>query len=345
MKKRIPLSIALLSIVTSLPVYAYQFEIEAEYSDSETDFDSSFSPDMDEDSTSFSGTYYFSDVETNKGPLSVAAFISRSSNISVFYSDGETEVDATRITFSGPAPSLFGSISSYGGSILDSTFVTPKYEIDREEYFINGQYIHAESGWLIEASYGYVEEDSDLGVDIEQDIYGIGVGKYIAQNTRLMLDYFHTETDIDFGVVDTSSDSELVNIGLFHVQELGDDTYYDASLDIAHIDPDDGDNSQAYSASATYYFTSHIGLGIDVSHVDGDDVDTTSYGISGEWFITENFAINLSYARTDLDYSYSSGEFIPVPYRDVDFTSSTVFEETSNDADIDTFSIGAKLRF
>ena len=343
--KKTPLVVALLSFSIALPVYAYQFEVEAEYTDSETNFDSSFSPDKDEDSTSFSGAYYFTDVETNRGPLSVAAFMSRSSNISALYSDGEVEVDRTQITFSGPAPSLFGSISSYGAPILDATFVTPKYEIEMEEYFVSGQYIHVESGWVIEASYGYSEEDSDLGIDIEQDSYGLGVGKYIAKNTRLMLDYVHVETDIDVGAIDSSSDAELVNLGLFHVQELGNDTYYDVSLDIAHIDPDDGDDSQVYSASATYYFTSYIGLGVGISHNDGDDIDTTIYGISGEWFITEKFSINLSYDRAEIDYSYSNGVFIPAPYRGVDFTSSTVFEESSNDADRDTFSIGAKLRF
>lgn len=346
MKKRIPLYIALLSIVTSLPVYSYQFEIEAEYSDSETDYDGSFSPDIDEDSVSISGTYYFHDVKTDKGPLSVAAFLDRASSLSAFYSDGETDIDGTEISFSGPtfmgAPILgYGMISGF-------TLTIPDYEIDTEEYFVNAQYIHAESGWVIEASYGYVEEDSDLEIDIEQDIYGVGIGKYIAQNTRLMLDYFHTETDTDFGVFDTSSDSELVNVGLFHVQELGDDTYYDVSLDVAHIDPDDGDDSQAYSLGATYYFTSHIGVGVDVSHVDGDDIDTTSYGISGEWFVTDNFSVSLSYTRTEIDFDFEFVPFTPEPYRGVDFTSfssSTVFEDSSDDADTDAFTIGAKLRF
>jgi hypothetical protein len=341
MKTRIPLAVALLSTTLSLPVFAYQFEVDAEYTDSETNFDNSFSPDIDEDSTSFSATYYFSDVETNKGPLSVAAFLNRASSISAFYSDGEAEVDRTEISFSGPAP--MGGISSYGFT-SGPTFFIPDYDIETEEYFVSAQYVHAESGWLVEASYGYLEEDSDLDIDLEQDIYGIGIGKYIAENTRLMLDYVHTETDIDVGVSSVSADSELVNLGLFHVQELGNNTYYDVSLDVANIDPDGGDDSQVYSTSATYYFTSHVGVGVDISYVDGDDIDSTSYGISGEWFITENFAIRLSYVRTEIDESIS--EFAPVPYRGGDFTSSTVFEEASNnDADIDTFSIGAKLRF
>lgn len=342
MQKRIPLAVALLSTTLSLPVFAYQFEVEAEYSDSETDYDGSFSPDMDEDSISINGTYYFSDVETNKGPLSVAAFLGRASNISAFYSDGETDIDGAEISFSGPAP--MGGLAPYG-STIGFTFTIPEYEIDTEEYYVSAQYIHAESGWLVEASYGYVEEDSDFGIDIENDIYGIGVGRYIAQNTRLMLDYVHTETDVDFGVVDTSSDTELVNVGLFHVQELGNDTYYDVSLDITNIDPDDGDDSHAYSLGATYYFTSHIGLGFDISHVDGDDIDTTSYGVSGEWFMTDNFSISLSYVRTEIDIDNELPSFIPAPYRGIDFTSNTVFEDSSNDADIDAFTLGARLRF
>ena len=350
MKKKNSLVIALFSTTfLTLPAFAYQFEVEAEYSDSETDYDSGFDPDMDEDSISISGTYYFHDVETNKGPLSVAAFLDRASSISAFYSDGETDIDGTEISFSGPAP--MGGLFSYGyGSTIDFTFVSPDYEIDTEEYFVSAQYIHAETGWILEASYGYVEQDGDFSIDSEQDIYGIGFGKYIASNTRLMLGYAYTETEVELGTIDETSHSELVNVDLFHVQELGNDTYYDLSLDAGYINPEYGDDSQAYSLGATYYFTSHIGVGVDVSHVDGDDIDTTSYGISSEWFVTDEFSVSLSYTRTEIDNDYEI-EFVSdtlSPYRGVDFssfTSSTVFEESSPDADTDAFTIGAKLRF
>ncbi|MDX2348875.1 MAG: porin [Porticoccus sp.] len=338
--KKTPLVVALLSSAVAFPVHAYQFEVEIGYTDSETDNDSNFWPDEDSDSVDVGGIYYFSDVETNKGPLSVAAFMSRTSNISAFYSDGETEVDAQDITVSGSS-SFF---AAYGASLLGAfSVVIPEYEIDTEEYFVNGQYIHAESGWLIEASYGYSEEDSDLGIDIEQDSYGVGVGKYIAKNTRLMLDYVYTETDIDVGVADTSTDSDVVNLGLFHVQELGSGTFYDASVDVAYLDSDDGDDAQAYSVSTTYYFSPSVGVGVNLSHIDGDDIDTTSYGVSGEWFITDNFSIDVSYLRSKVDDSESGS--ILVPYRGVSFTSSASSVSTSLDADIDTFSIGARLRF
>jgi hypothetical protein len=342
MKEIIPLVVALFSSVLILPAYAYQFEIEADYSDSETDFDGSSSPDIDADSISISGTYYFNNVETNKGPLNVASFLSRTSNISAFYSDGETEIDATQVTFTGPAP--IGGIYGYGAPILGFTYSIPKYEIDTEEYVVSGQYIHAKSGWLIGALYGYLEEDSDLGIDLEQDSYGIGIGKYIAQYTRLMLDYIHTETDVDTSSGNASSDSDAVNIGLFHVQELGRGTYYDASIDIAYLDSDDGDDAHAYSASTTYYFSPHVGVGINLSHIDGDNIDSTSYGVSGEWFITDNFAVNVNYVRSNIDDS--DGGFILAPYRGSSFTSNTTpTADTSLDADIDSFSIGAKLRF
>ena len=342
MKKRIPLVVVLLSSAVTFPVYAYQFEVEVGYTDSETDYDSSFWPEEDSDSVDVGGTYYFSDVETNNGPLSVAAFLSRASNISAFYSDGETEVDATQITFSGPAP--IGGIFGYGVPISGFTYAIPKYEIDTEEYFVSGQYIHAESGWLIELLYGYSEEDSDLGIDIEQDSYGIGIGKYIAKNTRLMLDYIHTETDIDTSIGNASTDSDIVNLGLFHVQELGNGTFYDASVDVAYLDSDDGDDAQAYSVSTTYYFSPSVGVGVNLSHIDGDDIDTTSYGVSGEWFITNNFAVSVNYLRSHIDDS--GGELLLAPYRGSSFISNLVpTTDTSLDADIDTFSIGARLRF
>ena len=340
--KKIPLVVALFFPVISLPVFAYQFEVEVGYTDSETDYDSSFWPDEDSDSVDVGGTYYFSDVETNKGPLSVAAFLSRVSNISAFYTDGETEVDASQLIFSGPT--IFGGLGGYGTPTLGSNFLIPEYEIDTEQYLVNGQYIHSESGWLVEASYGYSEEDSDLGIDIEQDSYGIGVGKYIAKFTRLKLDYIHTETDIDTSTGGDSTDSDVVNLGLFHVQELGDGTFYDASVDVAYLDSDDWDGAQAYSVSTTYYFSPSIGVGVNLSHIDGDDIDTTSYGVSGEWFITNNFSVSLNYLSSKIDDS--EGEFVLLPYRGVDFTTlDDTSNSTSLDADIDTFSVGARLRF
>lgn len=341
--KKIPLVVALLSFVVTFPVYAYQFEVEVGYTDSETDYDSNFWPDEDSDSVDVGGTYYFSDVKTNKGPLSVAAFLSRASNISTFYADGETEVDASQLIFSGPI-SIFGPIGGYGSPISGSTYLIPKYEIDTEQYLVNGQYIHTESGWLIDASYGYSEEDSDLGIDIEQDSYGVGVGKYIAKYTRLKLDYVHAETDIDTPTGDESTDLDVVNLGLFHVQELGNGTFYDASVDVAYLDSDDGDDAQEYSVSTTYYFSPSVGVGVSISHIDGDDIDTTNYGVSSEWFITNNFSVSLNYLRSKIDDS--NGEFVLIPYRGVDFTALTnTSNSTSLDADIDTFSIGVRLRF
>ena len=341
--KKIPLVVALFSTVVTFPVYAYQFEVEVGYSDSETDYDSGFWPDEDSDSVDVGGTYYFSDVKTNKGPLSVAAFLSRASNISAFYADGETEVDASQLIFSGPI-SIFGPVGGYGSPISGSTFLIPKYEIDAEQYLVNGQYIHIKSGWLIDASYGYSEEDSDLGIDIERDSYGVGVGKYIAKYTRLKLDYIHTKIDIDTSTGDESTDSDVVNLGFFHVQELGNGTFYDASVDIAYLGSDDGDDAQAYSVSTTYYFSQSVGVGVSLSHIDGDDIDTTSYGVSGEWFITNNFSVSLNYLKSKIDDS--GGEFVLLPYRGIDFTTfDTTSNSTSLDADVDTFSVGAHLRF
>jgi|GEM_PF-6113684 len=125
--KRIPLVVALFSLSITLPIYAYQFEVEVGYTDSETDYDSNFWPDEDSDSVDVGGTYYFSDVETNKGPLSVVAFLNRTSNISAFYADGETKVDASQLIFSGPT--VFGGLGGYGTPTLGSNFLIPVIKI------------------------------------------------------------------------------------------------------------------------------------------------------------------------------------------------------------------------
>lgn len=318
--KKIPLVVALYTSVIALPVYAYQFEVEVGYTDSETDYDGNVigASDTESDSGYVSGTYYFRDVETNNGPLSVASYLSRVSSISVLVSDGEMDVDSQRIERTGI---IFGS------PFID----IPGESFDTNAYVVGGQYIDADSGWLFEAAYGEAEVDGSPNLEIES--YSVGVGKYIAENTRVILGYVDTDTDLG----NSSLDEEEVNLALFHVKELGNDRYYDVSVGVAHIDSDDSDSAQDYSVSSTYYFSSRIGLGVNLSYTDGDDFDTTSYRVLGEWFVTDNFAISASYMRSNTNDD-----------RNADFILLPLGVDTSDlnpDYDIDTFSVGAKLRF
>ena len=301
--KKIPLVVALFSSVITLPVYAYQFEVEVGYTDSETDYDGNTFPDVDSDNVAVLGAYYFSDVKIDKGPLSVAAFMNRASSINALYSEGEIEIESITWT-----PPLFMGVSF-------PTLTIPGQDFDTESYLVGGKYIHASSGWLASVAYG--ESEVDTNPDSETDLFAISVGKYIAENTTLTLGY--TELELDSGGF--STDVEEVGLSLFHVQELGQGRYYDLSLGITHIDPDDDENAQGYSASVTYYFSSHFGVGANIAYVDGDDSDTTSYGVSSEWFITDSFSVNASYAMSDAD------------------------NDLGADFDVDTFSVGAKLRF
>lgn len=147
-----------LALFAALPAHAeFRWELGASYLTGDID-DNEL--DADIDVAGVNGSWYFSSVDTSKGPLSEAAFLDRASSIDINANDGEIDFDIDDI-----------DVTSYG--------VGTRYVLNKE------------SGWLIDASYEYSEVD-----DFETDSFTIGGGKYILEETLLTIAYTYSDPDL-----------------------------------------------------------------------------------------------------------------------------------------------------
>jgi hypothetical protein len=147
-----------LALAVALPAHAeFRWELGAGYLSGDVEGDEI---DADIDVANINGSWFFSSVNTEKGPLSEAAFLDRASRVDVLFEDGELDGDA------GDA-----DISSYG--------VGSRWVFDKD------------AGWFVEGAYTYSEVE-----DFETDTFSIGGGKYVFENTLVALSYSYSDPDL-----------------------------------------------------------------------------------------------------------------------------------------------------
>jgi hypothetical protein len=245
----------------------YQWELGTDYATGDIEIGSF---DADLDVFSVYGTYFLDTVDTSKGPLAEAAFLDRASSVQVDYSNGE---------FDG----IFG-------------------DVDVEGYGIEGRYVFDQSGWLVDFGYRQDEFDND---DIET--FSIGAGKYIAENTALVVSYANTEDDFDV-------DSDAYGVNLEHLWSLEQGAI---KLDAGYtfVDPDQGDEVNVFSVDGTYYVNNSLGFGVSYALADSDDTDLEDWSLYSEWFINEQVAVSLAYTESEDDKTGVESDAIVISAR------------------------------
>ncbi len=243
---------AALALAFALPAHAeFRWELGANYFAGDVD-DNNLDADLDV--AGVDGSWFFSSVNTDKGPLSEAAFLDRASRVDVLFRDGELDTDFGDLDF-----------SSYG--------VGSRWVFDRD------------AGWLVEASFTLDEIDND-----ETANYRIGGGKYLLENTLVVLSYTYTDPD-------EGDDIDTYRIEAEHLQPtpIGD---LKVEAAYAYADPGDSSDEDIYSGTVTYYPLTQIGVGGRWERtVSGSSSD--NWGVFAEWFITENIAVSLEYQDTE----------------------------------------------
>ncbi len=210
--------------------------------------------DADIDVASVYGSWYFSSVNTEKGPLAEAAFLDRASRVDVLFQDGE----------------LDGDIAD---ADLRSYAVGTRWVIDKE------------SGWLIEAAASLDEVEND-----ETESFSIGGGKYIFENTSVVLSYTYSDPDIGDDV-----DTYAVEVEHLQATPIGALKLEGA---YAYADPGDSSDTDNWLGSFTFYPTNRIGVGGSwFRSISGSSSDT--WALFAEWFITESIAVSVAYEDTE----------------------------------------------
>lgn len=240
--------------VTSAAHADYQVEVRGGYLTGDIE---SGSADADFDSFMLQGTFYFTPVDTSKGPLAEASFIDRASDITVNFQDGEID---------GP-----------GGA-----------DADIESYGISTRVV-LDQGWLLKLGY----QDSEIEDLVDGDVWNVGVGKYIAENTTLTLNYLQGEAD--------DMDVDAYGLNLEHLFLLANDQALRLDVGYTQADPDDADEIDLWNLGATFYFNRNISVNANYSLADSNEVELENWSIGAEWFINNQVAVSLSYLEAEED--------------------------------------------
>jgi hypothetical protein len=262
----------------------YRWELGAGYAQGTADSELKNTANDQKNSTDtdigkVAGTVYLKPVDTSKGPLGEAAFLDHASNITLAFADGEVDL-----------------------SDADNE--------DGQTYTFQSRYV-AEgpgwqlSGWLVDLGL----ERAEPG-DQEVDFYNLGIGKYVTPNTTLVLEY--QKSNINNG---PDFDSYGVAVDHFFAMSSGG---IKARANAGKTVVSGLDDPTTWGLGATWYVNNNWGIGADFEQTDLNGYETNGYSVNVEWFITESFAVDLSYSDLEPDdINLSSGGKLETSYDEV----------------------------
>ncbi len=341
------LSLCLSSLSYSLATRAQPFDTEFSVVYEESS-DNDFVGEGD--ALELRGRYYFSPVGNDRFPLHEAGFVSRSSYIGALYSDRETDARF----------SYFNDSSA--------TDITG----------LQGQYIHAPSGWFIQAS-AFDGESRQAFFREDLEGYGVVVGKYLAETTTASLDYWNTDNDGEqrfivcsgFGPCTFSSlsrDIETEGYGAA-VRHLGAVSRWHYAIGLSyqwenadHSTPflDFDLDAETYGVDATLYPDKRLSLTFSFDNRDVEGTDTDSYGVALEYFVTPWLSLSAGYREIKPDapgvlariVPASTPSLSPTFFGDLSAGDSVVavagFGEPvffTPSLDLEVYTLGIKTRF
>ncbi|MDE0931151.1 MAG: hypothetical protein OSA77_10710 [Halioglobus sp.] len=226
----------------------------------------------DTDEIDVSATWYMETVDTSKGPLGEAAFLDHASNITIEIGDGKVEL---------------ANQNNDDGQTYEASM---RYVAEGPGWKL--------SGWLVDLS---AKRSEPANLKIDQ--YSIGVGKYITENTTLVLNYENTSLNNGNG-----SGLDTYGGSVDHFFAFGDGGLK-AEVNFARTYVPNRDDVDSYGLDATYYLSNNLGFGVNWEQLENSGNETNVYGVSAEWFISESFAVSLSYQDiTPEDVKYSNGD-------------------------------------
>ena len=117
------------------------------------------------------------------------------------------------------------------------------------------------------------------------DTWNAGLGMYITETTTLVAQYEYTSLNNGSG---SGIDTYGGTIESFFA--MGDGGLK-ASANFGRSYVSNRDDVDTYGLGATYYLGSNIGIGLNWEQGEQAGYEVNQYGVSAEWFISENFAV------------------------------------------------------
>ena len=244
--------------------------------------------DNDTENFNVSGTWYMETVDTSKGPLGQAAFLDASSSVTV-------------------------------GTGYGKTRVSQQNNPDGETYVADMHYVAEGPGWTLSGvivDLGF--ERDELG-DSKIDTWNAGLGAYVTDTTTVMVEYNYTS-------LNNGSGSGIDNYGgaIESFFAMGDGGLM-AEANFGRSYVNNRDDVDTYGVTGTYYLGSNLGFGLSWEQAEESGYEINSFGVSAEWFVSENLAVTLAY--TDIVADDVKGLYTAPGQQNIPFRYEASYEE------------------
>ena len=244
--------------------------------------------DNDTENFNVSGTWYMETVDTSKGPLGQAAFLDASSSVTV-------------------------------GTGYGKTRVSQQNNPDGETYVADMHYVAEGPGWTLSGvivDLGF--ERDELG-DSKIDTWNAGLGAYVTDTTTVMVEYNYTS-------LNNGSGSGIDNYGgaIESFFAMGDGGLM-AEANFGRSYVNNRDDVDTYGVTGTYYLGSNLGFGLSWEQAEESGYEINSFGVSAEWFVSENLAVTLAY--TDIAADDVTGVYTAPGQQNIPFRYEASYEE------------------
>lgn len=250
----------------------YQWELGGDYTYGKINADvknntvvGNQSEDIDENIGQLFGTWYFETVDTSKGPLNEAAFLDHASNITVFATDGEVDLNSLDRNLDDKDGQTYGFNSRYVAE-------GPGWKL---------------SGWLGELGYEYRDLDNSV------DIYHAAIGKYVTPNTTVVFNY--DRIDVSAGGDTNGYSADVEHFFAFSNGGLK------VNASAGKVVVSDADDVEQYEIGGTWYLSNNLGFGAGYMNTQQNGFEVNSWAVNANWFITESFAVDLAYGQESFD--------------------------------------------
>ena len=258
------LALCILLATTSSVVTAETYNIEADISFTTKDY-----YDQDIDSSLLDATYYFNSIDDTKGPLAEAAFLNKSSELSLKYG-----------------------------------YASQAYRKNDTTWGIAGRYI-SDTGLLVAIDYTNRGITNITGDEYILDSGYLEVGTYITDESTLTLSYStnqNDEIDVD-GII-----SNTTSIRYNHLFLMENDTSIKLNARYGYTtyrdDKYSDDDFSIVDLSGDYYFNRQLSVGLDfVKFKTSQDEDAIRYGIKSSYFINDKVSFSGAWSITDIEDS------------------------------------------
>ena len=277
--KKLGLATALLLAMTGAQAYQFEVQGQSEYIDT-TENDKDFTGGLQ-------GTYYFTNVDSSKGPLAEAAFLNQASNISVAYNYGELgsqgfDVIAHNYGVKAEAYVPTKIVPIYASASYSHTLLDAKNNASALLDVVgNGDRYALELGAVVVPNFlvavGYTSVADQAAVDAF-NVMGNGVAKAVAETVTIGDDQDAITARTKYvGAIDGTNMAIGFETGLVY----GEDTAYTLKTDL-YLTP-------KLSAGVSYVASSYAGT------------PDSAWGANVNYFITPAVAVGASYVNANAE--------------------------------------------